>query len=62
MNTTISAESAVTVLRYNAMKDHPEILLVDDDENIRRLVQLYLEKEGFAVRAEGRGDAASRPT
>ena len=40
------------------MKDHPEILLVDDDENIRRLVQLYLEKEGFQVRTEGRGDEA----
>ena len=29
------------------MKDKPYILLVDDDTNISRLVQLYLEKEGF---------------
>jgi len=40
------------------MKDHPDILLVDDDENIRRLVQLYLEKEGFQVRSSARGDDA----
>ena len=31
-------------------KDKPYILLVDDDPNIRHLVQLYLEKEGFEVR------------
>ena len=32
------------------MADKPYILLVDDDPNIRRLVQLYLEKECFRVR------------
>ena len=40
------------------MKEHPNVLLVDDDPNIRRLVQLYLEKEGFEVRTAGRGDDA----
>ncbi|MCQ2457271.1 MAG: response regulator transcription factor [Clostridia bacterium] len=40
------------------MKEHPDILVVDDDPNISRLVQLYLEKEGFEVRVTGRGDDA----
>ena len=40
------------------MKDKFTILLVDDDPNISRLVQLYLEKEGFAVRLADRGDDA----
>ncbi|MBR6029894.1 MAG: response regulator transcription factor [Clostridia bacterium] len=40
------------------MKDHPTILLVDDDASIRRLVQLYLEKEGYTVRTADRGDDA----
>ena len=29
------------------MKDRPSILVVDDDPNISRLEQLYLEKENF---------------
>lgn len=40
------------------MKDKPYILLVDDDPNISRLVQLYLEKEGFEVKNAARGDDA----
>ncbi len=40
------------------MKDKPYILLVDDDPNISRLVQLYLEKEGFEVKTADRGDDA----
>ena len=38
------------------MKDRPSILVVDDDPNISRLEQLYLEKEGWEVRtaADGR--------
>ena len=38
------------------MKDRPEILVVDDDPNIRELERLYLEKENFTVRtaADGR--------
>jgi DNA-binding response OmpR family regulator len=35
-----------------------KILLVDDDPNIRQLVKLYLEKEGFEVALEERGDEA----
>ncbi len=35
-----------------------KILLVDDDPNIRQLVKLYLEKEGFEVEEADRGDAA----
>ena len=34
------------------------ILLVDDDPNIRQLVNLYLEKEGFEVEMADRGDTA----
>ena len=34
------------------------ILLVDDDPNIRQLVKLYLEKEGFEVEMADRGDTA----
>ena len=33
-----------------------KILLVDDDPNIRQLVNLYLEKEGFEVEMADRGD------
>ena len=40
------------------MKDRPDILVVDDDPNIRRLEQLYLEKENFDVRTAGTGDEA----
>ncbi len=40
------------------MKEKPSVLLVDDDPNIVRLVQLYLEKEGFEVRTAARGDDA----
>ena len=35
-----------------------KILLVDDDPNIRQLVRLYLEKEGFDVTEADRGDFA----
>ncbi len=35
-----------------------KILLVDDDPNIRQLVRLYLEKEGFDVAEAARGDEA----
>jgi len=34
------------------------ILVVDDDPNIAQLVKLYLEKEGFKVSLETRGDDA----
>ena len=40
------------------MKDKTRILLVDDDVNIARLVQLYLEKEGYEVETAQRGDDA----
>ena len=40
------------------MKDRPSILVVDDDPNISRLEQLYLEKENFDVRVADRGDKA----
>ena len=40
------------------MKDKPSILVVDDDPNISRLEQLYLEKEGYEVRTAFDGDAA----
>ena len=35
-----------------------KILLVDDDPNIRQLVNLYLEKEGFEVMMADKGDEA----
>ena len=40
------------------MKDRPSILVVDDDPNISRLEQLYLEKEGCEVRVAPDGKAA----
>ena len=40
------------------MKTNPVILVVDDDPNIRQVVQLYLAKEGFTVRTADRGDTA----
>jgi len=40
------------------MKDKPEILVVDDDPNIRELERLYLEKEGCIVRTAPDGKAA----
>ena len=36
-----------------------KIMVVDDDPNIRELVRLYLEKEGFEVTCAERGDAYS---
>jgi DNA-binding response OmpR family regulator len=41
-----------------AMKDKQTIMVVDDDPNIAQLVKLYLEKEGFEVTVETRGDEA----
>ena len=38
------------------MSDKQRILLIDDDPNIRRLIRLYLEKEGYEVVEAGRGD------
>jgi Response regulators consisting of a CheY-like receiver domain and a winged-helix DNA-binding domain len=40
------------------MKDKQTIMVVDDDPNIAQLVKLYLEKEGFDVSVETRGDEA----
>ena len=40
------------------MKDKQTIMVVDDDPNIAQLVKLYLEKEGYDVSVESRGDEA----
>ena len=40
------------------MSEKHKILVVDDDPNIARLVSLYLEKEGYQVSVETRGDTA----
>ena len=40
------------------MSDKQTIMVVDDDPNIAQLVRLYLEKEGFDVTVESRGDEA----
>ena len=40
------------------MNDKQIIMVVDDDPHIAQLVKLYLEKEGFAVTVETRGDEA----
>ena len=40
------------------MKERPYVLVVDDDPNISRLVELYLEKENFEVKTAARGDDA----
>ncbi len=38
------------------MKEKSRILVVDDDRNIRQLVRLYLEKDGFEVHEAETGD------
>ena len=40
------------------MTDKQTVMIVDDDPNIAQLAKLYLEKEGYAVCVETRGDAA----
>ena len=40
------------------MKDKPYILVVDDDPNISRLEQLYLDKEGYEVKVAADGNEA----
>ena len=40
------------------MPQQQKILVVDDDPNIAQLIRLYLEKEGYQVAVEGRGDTA----
>ena len=40
------------------MNTKQTIMVVDDDPNIAQLVKLYLEKEGFEVTVETRGDEA----
>ena len=40
------------------MKDKPSILVVDDDQNISRLEELYLKRENYDVRVADRGDTA----
>ena len=40
------------------MKEKQTIMVVDDDPNIAQLVKLYLEKEGYGVTVETRGDEA----
>ena len=40
------------------MNEKQTILVVDDDPNIAQLVKLYLEKEGFDVAVQTRGDEA----
>ena len=40
------------------MNDKQTVMVVDDDPNIAQLVRLYLEKEGFDVTVETRGDSA----
>lgn len=38
------------------MEDKQRILLIDDDNNIRQLITLYLKKEGYEVDGAARGD------
>ena len=40
------------------MADRQNIMIVDDDPNIAKLIQLLLEKEGFDVTVQERGDDA----
>ena len=40
------------------MNEKQAIMVVDDDPNIAQLVKLYLEKEGYEVTVETRGDDA----
>ena len=40
------------------MTQSRSILLVEDDERLAALVQEYLQKQGYSVSVEGRGDTA----
>ncbi len=40
------------------LADMEEILVVDDEPNIRELVKLYLEKEGYKIHLAGTGEQA----
>ena len=40
------------------MAEQQKILVVDDDPNIAHLIHLYLQKEGYQVITESRGDTA----
>ena len=44
------------------MDKHPKILVVDDDENIRRTMKAKLEKEGYQVDVAISGSAAIQKT
>jgi two-component system, OmpR family, alkaline phosphatase synthesis response regulator PhoP len=41
-------------------RDKPNILVVEDDDNVRRLVSAYLQQEGYDVRDAADGQAAIR--
>ncbi len=40
------------------MNDLPQILVVEDDERLAALIKDYLQKQGFAIQIEDRGDTA----
>lgn len=41
-----------------SLRGEPTVLLVEDDENVRRLIGAYLEREGFSVHTAADGAAA----
>ena len=51
-------QGAKPLVEVYLMKEKPYILVVDDDPNIAKLEQLYLEKAGYEVKTVGRGDDA----
>ena len=40
------------------MEMKPSILVVDDEERIRRLLRMYLEKEGYIIEEAEDGETA----
>ncbi len=40
------------------MEENNTILVIDDDKNILKIIELYLQKSGFEVRTAERGDTA----
>ena len=48
----------MNVERGNTMSDNISILVVDDEDRIRRLLKMYLEREGYEIDEAENGEEA----
>ncbi len=51
-------DSAPSIGGVNASQSRPDVLVVDDEPQVRHIVATYLEREGFAVRTAADGKEA----